>query len=55
MLSVLPSADLWVRRLIPRAVRIDVAKSSSHQVSQSEIGSDNPCYQHLSGYAPLFG
>jgi hypothetical protein len=28
--------------------RIGVAKSSSHQQSQSEIGSDNPCYQELS-------
>ena len=26
----------------------DVEKSSSYQLSQSEIGSDNPCYRHLS-------
>jgi len=29
--------------------RIDVEKSFSHQLSQNEIASDNPCYQHLSG------
>src|SRR5579864_7485933 len=28
--------------------RIDVDKSASHQLSQSEIASDNPCDQHLS-------
>ena len=28
--------------------RIDVEKSSSHQLSQTEIGSDNPCSQNLS-------
>jgi hypothetical protein len=28
--------------------RIDVEKSAYHQLSQSEIGSDNPCYQQLS-------
>ena len=28
--------------------RIGVAKSSSHHLSQAEIGSDNPCYQQLS-------
>jgi hypothetical protein len=28
--------------------RIDVEKSASHHLSQLEIGSDNPCYQHLS-------
>jgi hypothetical protein len=27
--------------------RIGVEKSSYHHVSQSEIGSDNPCYQQL--------
>jgi len=27
---------------------IDVDKSASHHLSQSEIASDNPCYQHLS-------
>src|SRR5579862_8405405 len=27
---------------------IDVDKSSSHQLSQTEIGGDNPCSQHLS-------
>jgi hypothetical protein len=27
--------------------RIDVAKSSSHQLSHTEIASDNPWYQHL--------
>ena len=27
---------------------IDVEKSASHHQSQTEIGSDNPCYQHLS-------
>jgi hypothetical protein len=26
---------------------IDIDKSASHQLSQSEIGSDNPCSQHL--------
>jgi hypothetical protein len=31
--------------------RIDVEKSSSHQLSQIEIASDNPCAQHLSGNA----
>jgi len=30
-------------------VRIDVGKSSYHQLSQNEIGSDNPCSRHLSG------
>jgi hypothetical protein len=39
-----------VRRLIPRAVRIDVAKSASHHLSQSEIASDNPCSRHLRDY-----
>ena len=29
-------------------VRIDVDKSSYHHLSQSEIGSDNPCSRHLS-------
>ena len=29
-------------------LRIGVAKSSSHQLSQNDIGSDNPCSQHLS-------
>jgi hypothetical protein len=28
---------------------ISVDKSSSHLLSHSEIGGDNPCYQHLSG------
>ena len=28
---------------------IDVDKSASHQLSQTEIGSDNPCSRHLSG------
>jgi len=32
---------------------IDVEKSSSHQQSQTEIASDNPCYRHLSGNAPV--
>jgi hypothetical protein len=27
----------------------DVDKSSSHQLSQTEITSDNPCSRHLSG------
>ena len=36
-----------------RAVRIDVAKSASHHVSQNEIGSDNPCSQQLSGATEL--
>jgi hypothetical protein len=27
--------------------RIDVEKSASHQLSQNEISSDNPCYQQL--------
>ena len=26
---------------------IDVDKSASHQLSQNEIDSDNPCYRHL--------
>ena len=30
-------------------VQIDVDKSSSHQLSQPEIASDNPCSRHLSG------
>jgi hypothetical protein len=30
------------------SVRIDIAKSSSHQPSQSEITSVNSCYQQLS-------
>ena len=30
-------------------VWIDVDKSSYHQLSQSEIASDNPCSQQLSG------
>jgi hypothetical protein len=29
-------------------VRIDVEKSSSHHLSQSEIDGDNPCYRQLS-------
>ena len=29
--------------------RIDVEKSSSHQLSQVEIASDNPSSRHLSG------
>jgi len=29
--------------------RIGVVKSASHQLSQNEIGGDNPCSQHLSG------
>jgi hypothetical protein len=28
--------------------RIDVEKSAYHQLSQNEIGSDNPCSQQLS-------
>jgi len=28
---------------------VDVDKSSSHQLSQNEIASDNPCSQQLSG------
>jgi hypothetical protein len=28
---------------------IGVVKSASHQLSQSEIASDNPCSRHLSG------
>jgi hypothetical protein len=32
--------------------RIDVDKSSSHHLSQTEIASDNPCSQHLSGTHP---
>jgi hypothetical protein len=40
-----------VGRTPERLVRIDVAKSSSHQLSQNEIGSDNPCYRHLFGNA----
>jgi hypothetical protein len=27
---------------------VDVGKSASHHLSQNEIGSDNPCSQHLS-------
>jgi hypothetical protein len=30
-------------------IRIDVGKSAYHQLSQSEIASDNPCSQHLFG------
>jgi hypothetical protein len=29
--------------------------SSSHRLSQSEIGGDNPCYQHLSEWKCLIG
>src|SRR5580704_18669330 len=36
-----PLVDFW------RKSWIDVAKSASHQLSQSEIASDKPCYQHL--------
>ncbi len=32
----------------PKTPGIDVEKSSSHHLSQTEIGSDNPCYQQLS-------
>jgi hypothetical protein len=35
-------------RALRPPVWIDVEKSASHHVSQGEIGSDNPCYQHLS-------
>jgi hypothetical protein len=33
---------------MPGGLRIDVDKSSYHQLSQSEIDGDSPCYQHLS-------
>jgi hypothetical protein len=33
---------------------IDVVKSASHQQSQNEIGSDNPCSRQLSGKTPGF-
>jgi hypothetical protein len=32
---------------------VDVDKSSSHQLSQNEIASDNPCCQHLSKAMPI--
>jgi hypothetical protein len=35
--------------------RIDVEKSSSHHLSQFEIGGDNPCSRHLSGIVPVDG
>jgi len=34
-------------------VRMGVEKSSYHQLSQNEIGSDNPCSQQLSGATEL--
>jgi hypothetical protein len=39
-----------MRRYLPPAQlsRINVEKSAYHQLSQFEIGGDNPCYQHLS-------
>src|SRR5579862_1652971 len=37
-------AELW----------IGVAKCSSHQLSQTEIASANPCSQHLSGNTSVF-
>ena len=36
------------RRTRTFLIRIDVEKSASHQQSQAEIGSDNPCSRHLS-------
>jgi hypothetical protein len=38
------------RELMP----VGVGKSSSHHLSQTEIGSDNPCSRQLSGDAPAF-
>jgi hypothetical protein len=37
---------LQMGRDVPDA--IDVDKSASHHLSQTEIGGDNPCSQHLS-------
>jgi hypothetical protein len=31
----------------------DVDKSASHHLSQTEIGSDNPCYEQLSEMHPI--
>jgi hypothetical protein len=33
------------RELMP----VGVGKSSSHHLSQTDIGGDNPCHQHLPG------
>ena len=34
---------------------ITIDKSASHQLSQNEIASDNPCSRHLSGSGGKFG
>jgi hypothetical protein len=36
-----------------RFPRIDVEKSSSHPLSQTEIDGDNPCSRHLSEVTPV--
>jgi hypothetical protein len=40
---------------MPAESWIDVEKSPSHHLSQNEITSDNPCYQHLFGNSPVSG
>jgi hypothetical protein len=46
------NSELTLGRFLAKSW-IDVEKSSSHQLSQSEIGSDNPCCRHLSeSYQP---
>jgi len=40
---------LLLRSMRLKCSWITVEKSSSHHLSQSEIGSDKPCSQHLSG------
>ena len=45
---IVKASPLRLREVMASESRIGVAKSSYHQLSQFEIGRDNPCYQHLS-------
>ena len=40
--------EINVERRLNASIRKDVEKSSYHQLSQTEIASDNPCYRQPS-------